>query len=426
MSTYLPRYDYTHELLEDVFEPTHEAPPIVVVDWKVYCHDIHREVEQIVMASRGDETKLEQLITAFWAHKLNRGPDMINLEEFCVVIVDDSKHPLGDFSEASTSGSGYWRHIEAHKLGNPEYKGGRGEKPSTFSLVEKLGREYASKAKFVCLAKPFFEADDIAGEICRIKRAAKPGSVLSKRIIYLSTLDSDWCGLVSDEHKIIWANTGPWLPRLRSETEVCDYFFRKEGLVMSKARDCYDFKVQYGDASDNLPAGTPLRLFNLYDPDDEWSFTPEETESISTLLEVITPNNRADHAQTANTFIRSHGILPAAHLKATFDEKRDFFYRAREARKDKALSSLKGLRAKKMCEKLLEGPAAMLEKCIKFALGAKKVTEKITDLAQHISSLSSPPGSATKAMLAELRATKKELEAEKASYKKRLEELFQK
>jgi hypothetical protein len=375
----LPEYDHTTTLLEDVFEPLLDPHcPVYVIDFKVCAHFVCNYAEAAEDASRGSEEELRKILRAMWAYRLNRGPDMLPPMPFVGLLADDFKGVLSeDFSEAAVSGKGYWRHIEAHKLSMPEYKGGRGEKTAFFDLVQEEGYKYINSpgSTFHYFAKEFFEADDIAGHVCRLKRKARKSSKLGKRQILLGTLDGDWQGLVSDHHDIIWANTGPWLPRLRSEREVCDYYLRKEGMHITSARGCYDFKVEYGDLGDNLYPGTPLRFFDLYDEDTEWRFTDKDTRRLLKVLNSTAPSNRPDHMESARVFLLRRGLfLP--EIPATWHEdKNSYFKRASKARLENSHPDLTG-RNRTLCMERVSD-IEVFEKCKDLAIEDSKAHSEI-------------------------------------------------
>jgi len=382
----LPEYDHTTTLLEDVFEPVLDPYcPVYVIDFKVCAHFINNYAEAAVDVANGSEEELRKIIKAMWAYRLNRGPDMLSPMPFVGLVADDLKGKLpADFSEASVSGKGYWRHIEAHKLDMAEYKGGRGEKTEFFDLIQDEGYKYINSpgSTFHYFAKEFFEADDIAGHVCRLKRKARKNSKLAKRQILLGTLDGDWQGLVSDEHQIIWANTGPWLPRLRSEREVCDYYLRKEGMHITTARGCYDFKVEYGDLGDNLYPGTPLRFFDLYDEDTTWRFTEEDTKRLLKVLNNTTPSNRSDHMLSARTFLLRKGLfLP--EIPATWHEdKTSFFSRAAKSRRENSHPELTGRNRTLCMEKVSD--IEIFEKCKDLALKDSETHSKIKEETENL------------------------------------------
>lgn len=403
----LPSYDYTTTLLEDVFEPIlHPYLPIVVIDFKVYAHAINKYAELASEVAKDDE-ELKTIMKAMWAYKLNRGPDMLPQIPFVGVVVDDLKGKFEpEFSEASTTGVGYWRHIEAHKLNLAEYKGGRGEKTPFFYLTEAAGYEYilSQGSTFPYFAKEFFEADDIAGHICRLKRKAKKNTALSQRQIILSTVDGDWQGLVSDSHDIVWANTGPWLPRLRSETEVCDYYLRKDKLIIDSAYGCYTVKEKVGDAGDNLLPGTPLRFFDLYNEDSDWRFTKEDTKAISTVLNSNTPSNREDHLLSAKKFLSSKGLFMPEIGETQYEEKQFFVAKAKKVRIENSHPELRG-RNKTLCLSVAD-QEKVFNKCKELALQQEDLKQQIKE---HIEQAAKCKEEADKKCEKELRLTIKSL-----------------
>jgi hypothetical protein len=382
----LPSYDLSKTLLEDVFEPSiSPVIPICVIDFKVAAHFICNYAETAHDVADGNEEALRQILRAMWAYRLNRGPDMLAPFPFTALIADDLKGPLTEeFAEASTSGQGYWRHIEAHKLEMAEYKGGRGEKTDFFHLVQEEGYRYIESpgSTFHYFAKEYFEADDIAGHMCRLKRAASSRSKIAKRQLFLHTVDGDWQGLCSDAHGIYWANTGPWLPRLRSEREVCDYYLRKEGMHITSARGCYDFKVEYGDLGDNLYPGTPLRFFDLYDEDSHWRFDEQDTQTLLKVLGDTKPSNRPDHMQSAKMFLLRKGLfLP--EIGPTWQEDKTLYHqRAKKTREANSHPELTG-RNRTLCMEKVSEPE-VFEKCKELALEDSKAHAEIKEQTEAL------------------------------------------
>lgn len=374
-------YDYKQTLLEDVFE-VEETPllPIYVIDFKVAAHFINNFYDIAEEIANGDKKLLNNIIKALWAYRMNRGPDMLKPFDFVAIVADDKKGKVED--GASVSGKGYWRHIEAHKLQMQEYKTGRAPKADNFLLVEKLGYEYINSpgSSFHYFSKEFYEADDIAGKIARLKRQASPRSNLARRQVLLGTLDGDWQGLVSNKHKIYWCNTGPWLPRMRGDAEVVDYYLRKEGLKIKDARECYTVKVEVGDIGDGLLPGSPLRFFDLYEEDEVWNFSEEDTSFLSQVLKSNTKSNRADHLESAKKFLLSCGMfLP--ELAPTEDYDKSFFFKkADKIRKEKSAPELKG-RNKTLC---LEAPEEQFEKCKELAIKDEDLKTKIKYEQQNL------------------------------------------
>lgn len=368
--------------------------PLVVIDFKVYAHQIHTFTESVDHLAESDESKFRKIVRALWAYRLNRGVDSIPCRDFTAVVVDDHK---GDFGDGVF---GYWRHLEAHKLGMPEYKGGRPDKPSLFPIILEEGYKYvkSSGSTFHFFDKKFYEADDIAGKIARIQRE----DPVLDRYILLSTLDGDWQGLVSDADKIVWCNTGPWLPRIRTESEVCDYYLRKEKLNISTARETYTVKVEVGDAGDNLLPGTPLRFFDLYEEDPVWGWSEDEERELRAIMADIRPSNRPDHLKASEAFLKSMGMfLPEIPPPASIDIA-IFSERARKERREALYPGLKGLN-KKYCIGLENDQD--FQKCVKIAEEDDKTRVKIKELEEL---KKSDPESSNPALIKALKESRKD------------------
>ncbi len=340
-------YDHTETLLEDIFEvKTTPLLPIYVIDFKVAAHFINGFYEIAEDVAQGDKELLKNIIKAMWAYRLNRGPDMLDPFDFVAVIADDYKGPVGD--DASVNGKGYWRHIEAHKLKMQEYKAGRAPKKDNFIFVQDVGYEYidSKNSSFHYFSKEYFEADDIAGKIARMKRNSSKRSKLGKRQVLLGTLDGDWQGIVSNKEEILWCNTGPWLPRMRGDAEVVDYYLRKEGLKIKEAKECYTVKVEVGDIGDGLLPGSPLRFFDLYDEDDTWYFSEKDTSYLSKVLKSNDRSNRPDHFESAKSSFYLKGCTSLNSLRLTNTTRSFSFKKPRgSARKSQTLSSRVGIKS---------------------------------------------------------------------------------
>ena len=347
----------------------HPVLPLVVIDFKVYAHQVNNFVESALDIVGDDEAKLRTVTRALWAYRLNRGIDNLPVRDFTAIVVDDHKAEFPD-----TGVFGYWRSQECFLSGMPEYKGGRPSKPSHFHIVLEEGYKYVKSpgSSFHFFDKKYYEADDVAGKIARIQRT----NPVIDRYVLLSTVDGDWQGLVSDQHKIIWSNTGPWLPRIRCEAEVCDYYLRKEKLNISTARETYTVKVEVGDAGDNLLPGTDLRFFDLYDEDEVWGWTEEEENTLRRIIADTKPSNRRDHLTNAGRFLRSIGMFapeipaPSPHDVLTFNEK------AVKERREAMYPGLRGLN-KKHCMGVSDPDR--FDKCAKLVSEDNKALEKIKE-----------------------------------------------
>ena len=185
--------------------------------------------------------------------------------------------------------------------------------------------------------------------------------------------------MVSDSHKIVWCNTGPWLPRIRTEAEVCDYYLRKEKLHITTARETYTVKVEVGDRGDNLMPGTPLRFFDLYEEDQEWGWTTQEEEEIRRIIADVKPSNRPDHLTNSKKFLTAVGMfLPEIPPPAQIDVAL-FAERSRRERREALVPDLKGL-SKKYCIALEDD--SDFTKCSRVAIDDIKALEQIKALEE--------------------------------------------
>lgn len=388
--------------LEDALNSS-PALPLVVIDFKVYAHQIHNFTESAQTIVGDDESKLRTVAKAMWAYRLNRGIDSLPERDFTAIVVDDHKAPI---PEMGSDYVGYWRHLEANKLAMPEYKGGRPDKPSLFPIILEEGYKYvkAAGSRFHFFSKPYYEADDVAGKIARIQRTSPP----LDRHILLSTLDGDWQGLVSDAHQIVWCNTGPWLPRIRTEAEVCDYYLRKEKLQIATARETYTVKVEVGDEGDNLKPGTPLRFFDLYEEDEVWGWTEEETERLRSIMADPDRSNRPDHLANSKSFLQGIGMfLPEIPPPQPADVLL-FSERAKRERREALNPGMKG-QTKKYCLGLED--EAEFAKCAKIATDDGVAMRRIKELDER---RKADPGSfdeGDRGMLKALRDSRKDYKA---------------
>jgi hypothetical protein len=391
------------ELKEKWLEQTldqEKTLPLIVIDYKVYAHQIHNFTESAVDIVGEDESKLRAVVRALWAYRLNRGIDSLPARNFTAIVVDDFK------GEIEGLGQGYWRHLEAHKLGLPEYKGGRPPKPSLFPIILEEGYKYIKSpgSSFRFFSKELYEADDVAGKIARIQRSLPSPD----RYILLSTLDGDWQGLVSDKHKIVWCNTGPWLPRIRTEEDVCDYYLRKEKLKIGSARETYTVKVEVGDRGDNLLPNTPLRFFDLYEEDEEWGWTEEEETLLSDILSDQSQSNRPDHLTNARKFLTAIGMfLPEIPAPAEVDIAL-YAERSRKERREALAPDLKGL-SKKYCIALPDDNDFV--KCSRVAIDDLKALEKIKLLEEKKKSDPANFSEGDKGLLKTLKQSRKDYKA---------------
>lgn len=370
-------------LYEREFIPNYSPLPLIVYDFQVLAHDIHKYLESYDYITNSDPRLFTKLIKAAWAYRLNFGIDTLekSLEKFTGVVVNDNKGPVSQ--NCSNLEIGYWRHIVAQELGLPEYKLGRGCKPDTFSLVCQIGLAYIHSPNstfYYCDCK-YMEADDLAGKLARIKRNSPESSVAGARQMLLYTIDGDWQGLVSDEHKIVWCNVGPWLPRMRNDAGVIDYYYRKLGVTIEKSRHCYDVKSRFGDAGDGLHPGSPLRLFDLYNEDHEYNFSESTTTYLQNVLNSMKNSKKIEHLQGSSEFFRKFGLIPPILGYPTQEEFESYEDRAKIERQS---SKFKGVSPaiRKSCKELDEIDPQLTEKCINLGKQDDEVRKTLKEQEQ--------------------------------------------
>lgn len=326
--------------LEDRLIIRQDPVPVLVLDWKVMNYQLLEYYKVFDQMMNGNESKIKECFEAVWAYKLNRGLDMLPGDRrynYTIVVVDDFKSEFFDTK-------GYWRHWVAHELGYRRYKAGRNEKPSEFFLIEEVGYSYLKQpnSPFYYLNQEYMEADDMAAQISREKRAGYG----SDRQLFLGTSDSDWQGLISNKHEIYWANLAKFLPRLRSEEQLNWWSAVRYKYTISNPQDVYKYKMEFGDSCDGLLPGSHLRLFDLYNEDKDWKVSDENKSKIRTILEDRKPNNNWDHFNQSRDFLESRGFRLPEILPSTEKDKVKFSERVQTSLKKKKPLVDKKLRKK--------------------------------------------------------------------------------
>ena len=194
----------------------------------------------------------------------------------------------------------------------PEYKGHRGHPPFALQYVQKAFDTLRNEAKLIAMSLIGQEADDVAASIIRLRNQ------LPFDQYFLFTVDSDWQGLVADT-RVTWCDTMGYEPRVRSREEIYSWLSSKHKNQSARGRllwplpereefapqDIWDWKSAVGDDSDNLPAGTPLYLINLFKPPQEYDAVARHRESIIatvTRLEAHQISAPAELEQTLHYF----------------------------------------------------------------------------------------------------------------------------
>jgi hypothetical protein len=266
---------------------------------------------------------LEKIIKALWAIKINRGPDMLPLHDYRIVVVSDKR-----FEKFGS----YWRGVEINRDERMEivweeycegkgtdvstvatgYKGNRRDKDDNFYQIVEIGWEYATKY-FPCYKEEGYEADDWAGAIYRYSRDSR--KTCHDRQILLSTIDRDWSQLVDESHKVFWANTrypGPKekiQERLAGEDQVLLHTQMKLGVDIESPRFLAHAKQEQGDLGDNLPPGSPLEYFDLCEPHPKYKIEKlKEYDDLVVNLDNPSSNVHHEHLEKSRLALGKIGL----------------------------------------------------------------------------------------------------------------------
>ena len=264
------------ELREHRFKLDNSPAPLVINDFMVTCWNVYNFVSGLKHLYSPE--LIEKITKAVWAIKLNRGPDMLPLHDYRVVVVSDKR-----FEDTKT----YWRGVEVLKDERIEacweeyaegrgitvndiptgYKGNRRDKSDDFYAVHEIGWDYAQKY-LPCYKQEGYEADDWAGALYREVRDSS-NKVLRERQKLMYTIDRDWSGLVDEKMNLWWCNTrypGPReriQERMAGEDQVILHTELKLGFNIKHPIEIFAAKAEAGELGDNLPPGAPIEYIDL-------------------------------------------------------------------------------------------------------------------------------------------------------------------
>lgn len=292
--------------------------PLLVMDFRVLAWKIYNTLEshfkdddgntmQVNQENMGDpNNQLLNWVRASWPLVINRGPSMIPLGSYTIIIADDNKNI-----------EPYWRATELEKAGFPPYKGQRPPKTNAFNSVAKIGLSYLLNAGYHYISEPSYEADDIAGAVVHAKRSAQAAvrlgvateqqAMLADRPVLLYTIDTDWLQLVGNG--VWWCNTSIQEPRIRGEKEAITYVKHRLKSNVSNAQGIVDVKMQKGDRSDNLPPDSPRWAIDLMNPPAKYNLKNHTVypKIVSAMFD--TSNSiKNDHFEKAYRWLVSQGL----------------------------------------------------------------------------------------------------------------------
>lgn len=187
----------------------------------------------------------------------------------------------------------------------PVYKGTR--KPRTEDLKRIVSSVYdaVQNSAYPLLKTSGYEADDQAALMCRLNEKAG-----FYHDVLLLTVDSDWLGLVSDT--VSWYCMHGYKPRLRSNVaQINDWLVNvKKSSPIEKPSDIWAEKVKKGDSADNLPKGTPIELFDLYNPPNEFKLW-EQLNPTANAIEALASPLKKVQTNKGERVLDLLGLFPA-------------------------------------------------------------------------------------------------------------------
>lgn len=294
-----------------------DPAPLLVIDFNVMCFAVLNWYDSKIEGSFSKEVE-KKLVRGAWALFVNRGPQYMPQHNYRIVFASDYRNRetrnywRNDYMAASEQVKQAWVN-HAEKTGTElselktNYKGTRSEKTDSFWFVYNEGRNYC-QSYFPWFWEEGFEADDIVSCICRASRNAEPGSTIKDRQILIHTVDKDWIQLVDDKNKIMFSDSRFVRPnekiqnQLHNEETVKVWAEHKMKASISHPSEIAEHKARLSDMCDNLPAGSPIELFDLVEPvsHDQWNID-NFLLTDSFLGEINEPcgNVRYDHYQQA-------------------------------------------------------------------------------------------------------------------------------
>jgi 5'-3' exonuclease len=193
----------------------------------------------------------------------------------------------------------YWRHTLA-----PTYKGGRGEKSPEYHQTKRMLLRMLREPQYRHLRVwgcPHFEADDFVAEVTRL--------IGSDRQAWIVSVDGDLLQLVRPNVGFAWTYNGK--DRLKDVALAHAYIEHKLKIHLRSLGDFGKIKSIIGDASDNLPQGGDTRIFDLSQPDRQYSLE-QSFHGYAAMKSCLGTSNWVNNQQSYNNALKwcSHMGLP--------------------------------------------------------------------------------------------------------------------
>lgn len=291
--------------------------PLLVIDYNVMCFAVLNWYQSKIEGFFDKDVE-RKLVRGAWALFVNRGPQYMPRHNYRIVFAADyrskktSNYWRNDFMEQSTQVKEAWVN-HAEKTGvelsslQTNYKGTRSDKTDSFWFVYNEGLDYC-RTYFPWFWIESFEADDVVSCICRVSRNSVPSDVIKQRQILIHTVDKDWIQLVDDENKILFSDSRFVRPNEKIQNQLHDEYHvrawveHKMKTTVTHPREIADHKARLSDMCDNLPAGSPVELFDLIYPNNDPRWNIDEfliTDDFMADLNDPEGNTRSDHYEQA-------------------------------------------------------------------------------------------------------------------------------
>lgn len=272
---------------------------LLVLDISVAMHLLKDNLRHTIDTNQPDTEYFHSIVKAQLCHlhSLNWLPE--HLRNSRVIYACDRKVKFT-----------YWRHNYL-KTFDINYKGQRRLPDKTFNTLKrqtiKISKTLGVTSLSAYKTNKYgvfcgYEADDIASAIVQVN------STLDQPYnITLATTDTDWLGLINPD--VGWYSMVNYPPRYRNTLDLLNtWASRRLKTTFTNPRDLWAYKAKHGDASDNLPANSPLEVIDLLNPPPEHNLALTHRPAILKALTSATNICNPELEERAYSFLRKQGI----------------------------------------------------------------------------------------------------------------------